>query len=609
MKARHPMEAYSRRCEAFTAERDRLGSVAGRLTHMRTITFLAVLLCLFGAWDVGGALRWLVLGTGLLLMAAFIWLVAAHSRTKRRLLLEDTLRKVNEDAKERLQRNWSELGECDYAAPPNHPYAADLDLFGHASLFQLLGTAATIPGRKALYDWLLSPADRSTILQRQEAVAELAPLLDYRHNLEARGRLVGRERPRALHAFIDWVKGDRWILDKPYLIWSTRTLPVITLVSLTLHVAGVLTVPIWAVSIGTGVIITFRTYAKIHSVFGLVATGDLGLRSYSEVFEAATAERFESRLLTDLLGKMAPAAGHMRQLDRILAHAEVRYSSMLHGILQLLLMWDHNVMTRLEKWRRAAGPEVEEWIDALGQLEALAALAAVSHAHPDWTYPDIAEDDAPPVLEAKGLGHPLLPSDECVVNDVEVGPPGTFLFVTGSNMSGKSTLLRSIGVNAVLAQAGGPVYAKEMRLPLVCLYTSMRISDSLEQGISQYMAQLARLKMIVDGARRANEADSRRQALFLLDEILQGTNSAERLVAVRRIIRRLLDFRAIGALTSHELTVPDDPGLSDAAHIVHFRETATQEPEGVTLSFDYILRPGPSTSTNALKLMEMVGLR
>ena len=175
-------------------------------------------------------------------------------------------------------------------------------------------------------------------------------------------------------------------------------------------------------------------------------------------------------------------------------------------------------------------------------------------------------------------------------------------------MSGKSTLLRSVGVNAVLAQAGGPVYATKMRLPRVSVYTSMRVSDSLDLGISQYMAQLTRLKLIVEGARIASEEEDQPQALFLLDEILQGTNSAERLVAVRRIIRKLLDYSAIGAVTSHELTVPDIPELSGTADIVHFRETAEQTSVGVTLSFDYRLRPGLSTSTNALRLMEMVGL-
>jgi DNA mismatch repair ATPase MutS len=339
-----------------------------------------------------------------------------------------------------------------------------------------------------------------------------------------------------------------------------------------------------------------------------VASSDVGLRRYAAVFEAASEGHFQTKLLQDLIAELQPAAVQMRRLDQLISCAEVRYSGMLYGIVQLLFLWDHNVLYRLEVWRRKSGHHVEKWVTALGTIEALAALAALSHAHPEWSMPEIRNPGDSPILKADNLGHPLLRPDVCVENDVVVGPPGKFLFVTGSNMSGKSTLLRSIGVNAVLAQAGGPVYATHMSLPHASVYTSMRTSDSLEQGISQYMAQLSRLKKVVDGARTATENELCPQALFLLDEILQGTNSAERLIAVRRIIERLLEFGAIGAVTSHELTVPDVPELEGTADIVHFRETAERTADGVTLSFDYKLRPGLSTSTNALKLMEMVGL-
>ncbi len=602
-----PIDVYRKRCEAFAAERDRLDRDVQRLMNTRMVTFLSVLICFLGAWDAGGTLRWLLLLSGALLLVAFVALVAISSKKKSRRRLQEELRKVNEDAGRRLRREWSELPELDYGAPPNHAFAADLDLFGHASLFQLLGTAITIPGRETVRNWLLHPTGLRVIRERQEAVAELAPLSDYRNHLEARGRLVGRERPQALHAFLDWTKGDDWILATPWLIWTARLLPVITIISLVLDIAGILAVPLWALSVGIGVVISLNTHKRMHAVFGLVASGDVGLRRYAPVFEAASAENFRSPLLNEFLHDMEPAARDLRKLDQILAYAEVRYSGMLYGIVQMLFMWDHNVLCKLEKWRRTAGPHVEMWVHALGQLEALAALAAVAHAHPSWTQPEMTDDESP-MMEAKSLGHPLLRTDKCVENDVTIGPVGSFLFVTGSNMSGKSTLLRSIGVNAVLAQAGGPVCATKMRLPRVSVYTSMRVSDSLDLGISQYMAQLTRLRLIVDGARNASEQEDQPQVLFLLDEILQGTNSAERLVAVRRIIRKLLDYSAIGAVTSHELTVPDVPELSSTADIVHFKETAEQTSAGVTLSFDYRMRPGLSTSTNALKLMQMVGL-
>jgi ABC-type multidrug transport system fused ATPase/permease subunit len=600
-------EFYRKRSESFAAERDRLETKIRHLTNARMVLFLAGTICLLGAWDADGTLQRLLLLSGVICFVVFFVLVRATSRSKTRHRFLDELRRVNEDALRRLRRLWDELDDVDYGPPPGHAYAADLDLFGHASLFQLLGTAKTIPGRETLRDWLTAPAGRAQIHRRQQAVGELTPLVDHRNRLEAHGRLVGRERPLALHAFLEWTKGDDWILNKPALVWTVRLLPIVTIISFVSDISGIFDVPIWALSIGIGLFISLNTYTRMHSVFELVASGDVGLRRYAPVFEEIAAGKFESPLLEELLRVMEPAAKQMRHLDKIIAYAEFRYSGMLYVIVQMLLMWDHNVLFLLEKWRRSAGPYVHGWIDALGQLEALSALAALSHAHPDWTFPVIADGDEP-TLVANDLGHPLIGPDRCVVNDVSIGPPGSFLFVTGSNMSGKSTLLRSVGVNAVLAQAGGPVYASKMCLPLVSVFTSMRVSDSLEQGISQYMAQLSRLKMIVDGAFDASKEQHLPQALFLLDEILQGTNSSERLVAVRRILHRLLEYEAIGAVTSHELTVPEVPELSSAAEIVHFRETAEQTADGVTLSFDYRLRPGLSTSTNALKLMKMVGL-
>ena len=604
----NPSDIYRNRCEAFTAERDRLDRRIRYLVNGRMGTFLLAVICLASAWDAAGLVRGMLLVSGLLVLFLFVALIAIDSKTRVRRRLQDILLKVNEDAGRRLMRDWDRLPEPAYGPPADHAHAADLDLFGHASLFQLLGTAVTIPARETVRDWLLQAAEQGTIRDRQQAVAELAPLLDYRNHLEAHGRLIGREHPRALHAFLDWTKGETWLLRYPYLIWATRVLPLITIVLLGLSIAGNVQGELWLVPVVFGLVITWKTHARITPVFALVLSGDIGLRRYGPLFQSAAAGKFRSPLLNQLCTELEPATAHMQTLDRILTCAEARHSDLLHGVLQIILLWDHNVLFFLERWQRNAGPSVETWVNALGQLEALAALAALSHAHPDWAFPELAEVGELPTLQAENLGHPLLRPDQCVENDVTIGPAGTFLFVTGSNMSGKSTLLRSVGVNAVLAQAGGPVHATRMRLPRVSVYTSMRVSDSLDLGISQYMAQLKRLKLIVEGARIASEEEAQPQALFLLDEILQGTNSAERLVAVRRIIRKLLDYSAIGAVTSHELTVPDIPELSGTAEIVHFRETAEQTSGGVTLSFDYRMRAGLSTSTNALQLMEMVGL-
>jgi DNA mismatch repair ATPase MutS len=283
--------------------------------------------------------------------------------------------------------------------------------------------------------------------------------------------------------------------------------------------------------------------------------------------------------------------------------AEVRFSPMLHGVLQLVFLWDFQVVRGLERWRTRTGVAVRGWLAALGEVEALAALATLRHDNPDWQFPEILEE-GPARMEAASLGHPLLPRARRVSNDVQVGPPGSFLLITGSNMSGKSTLLRAIGLGAVLAQAGAPVCAAAMRLTTVRPHTSMRIHDSLEAGLSFFMAELMRLKAIVEAARAPGAP-----LLYLLDELLQGTNTAERQIAARTIISHLLERGAIGAVTTHDLALADTPALADAARAVHFTETVEPGPGGGAMTFDYRLRPGLATSANALKLMEMLGLR
>ena len=245
-------------------------------------------------------------------------------------------------------------------------------------------------------------------------------------------------------------------------------------------------------------------------------------------------------------------------------------------------------------------------MSAVGQLEAISSLATLAHDHPDWALPVVAEADKP-IVHAAGIGHPMLPDDVCVRNDVTIGPPGTFLLVTGSNMSGKSTLLRSLGVNIALAQAGGPVCAETFRLPPLKLATSMRISDSLSEGVSFFMAELKRLKQIVDQCR---EIESAREwtLMYLLDEILQGTNSAERHIAVSQVIKHLVRHRAIGAVSTHDLELASSPQIIDACQTVHFRETIDGQGAGREMKFDHRMRPGVTPTTNALKLLELVGL-
>jgi DNA mismatch repair ATPase MutS len=290
----------------------------------------------------------------------------------------------------------------------------------------------------------------------------------------------------------------------------------------------------------------------------------------------------------------------MRQLNRILGYGELRRgAAILHFPVQALTLWDFHVLFALERWRRTSGGRVRGWLDALAELDTLSQLATATRDHEHWTVPVL---DSADTIIAEALGHPLIPDDRRVANDVSVGPRGTVLLITGSNMSGKSTLLRSIGLNIVLAQCGASVCATRMHLPETDLQTSIRVQDSLERGLSYFMAALARLKGVVDAAEHERPG---RCLVYLLDEILQGTNSIERGLAVRAVTRHLLEAGAIGAMTTHDLALAEEEPLKSTGKFVHFAETL--EADG-TMRFDYRLKPGLATSRNALRLMQLIGI-
>jgi len=345
---------------------------------------------------------------------------------------------------------------------------------------------------------------------------------------------------------------------------------------------------------------------RIHGIMDQASGGQERFSRYAALLELLLEMDVEAPALKELQDAVhSSPMGASRELQRLgwrLGWADIRLNMMAHGPIQTLFAWDIHVLASLEGWKKRAGPHVREWLNALGRLEALAALAALKGDHPAWSLP-VFRDEGEPGLLAKGMGHPLLSPTFCVVNDMAIGPAGSFLFVTGSNMSGKSTLLRAVGINVILAQAGGPVCASEMVLTPLQVHTSMRTSDSLSQGVSQYMAELNRIQQVVEAARGGEGV-----ALYLLDEPLQGTNEAERRVAVQIILKHPLDAGAVGAVATHDLFLDEADHLRETAHAVHLEGTVGDGDSGPLLHFDYTLKEGRATSTNALALLRAVGL-
>jgi hypothetical protein len=590
------------------------------ISRARLALFFGAVAVVALGFGVGGVARAGWFWAAGIAAVAFLSLVGLHNRIEERKQRLATLAQVNRDQAARVRRDWRAVPEVDaLAASEHHPYAGDLDVLGHASLMNLLGAVATLRGIAALREWLLGPATPSQVLDRQQAVAELAPRLDFRQDLLAAAQLSGvaERRPgkTSLDQFLEWTEAAPWLIARPWLVWLARLLGASGLGLAVAHAVGAIDTPVWLLPVSISVPLWFLSARRIEHIFtSAFARNDAPARD-ARLFEVVCRQRFETpelgRLRSALGGPGAlPADRAMRRLQRLMEMADIRLTALFHFPLNALTLWDFHVLNALERWQVTSGRRARAWFEAVGRIEALSALAGLRADNPEWALPEFTDD---PVLEARALGHPLLAANVRVPNDVRVGPPGTFLFVTGSNMSGKSTLLRAIGVNAVLAQAGGPVCATSMRLPRVSIQTSMRVQDSLEEGVSYFMAALKRLKEILEAAEAANRQASTdgqplEVLLYLLDEILQGTNTSERQIAVRTILKRLLASRAIGAVTSHDLNLADAEDLQAAAVPVHFTEHFEEGPAGTTMTFDYTLRPGVATSRNALKLMKMIGI-
>ena len=592
---------YAQRRDAFATEEARLARISFRFSIFRGALFLLFVACLALILIQGRMREWEWWAGAAFWFVAFMAVLPWHDRVIQRQRRQGELRRINEEGLLRIARDWERLPLLALPEPDDteRPVARDLNLFGRASLAHLLGTVHTPYGKAILADWLLHPAEPQEIARRQAAVADLAPRIELRQELQAGVRSM-ETKPPDLESFLRWAEGDPWMLRRPVLSWVARILAVLTPAALLGFAFTPLPASPFLLLVTINLIISYVFAKPVHGAFNLLESKDGEFQLYAGALERIAGHASVSE---DLTLRSKPAHHWMERLHGGVELSRTRHSSYLHFPLQTIFLWDFHVLRRLEKWQREAGPHARGWLAALGRFECLSAFAGLRFDHPGWAFPEVSpEADR---YEARELGHPLIRDEARVTNDVTLGPPGTFLLVTGSNMSGKSTLLRSIGINAALAQAGAPVCAMGLRMPPATLATSILVEDSLAEGVSFFMAELKRIQKIVEASDHPRTGG--RVLLYLLDEILRGTNTYERQVAVRRVLLHLLRRDAIGAISTHDLQLAEVEDLIAVAVPVHFQETL--HPGGdQPMTFDYRMRPGVATTVNALKLMELVGL-
>jgi MutS domain V len=534
----------------------------------------------------------------LLPIAAFTALVTYHISIRRKRAHAERAIRFYDSRLARIDDRWMGTGSGgERFDTPHHVYAADVDLFGRGSLFELLSAARTRMGEETLARWLQGPADAETVRARNTCIADLRERLDLREDfaLEGASAHVGVQ-PDAL---LQWARTENR-LQGWHILALAFVLPALVVASIVVaSVWGTIT-PLLILLAAEGLVL-YRFRESIQSVIkdtenafeDLRLLAGLLLRTEREAFAAAPLRKLVERLSSHT----QPASKTIGRLSAIVGFVEARRNIIL-ALFQLPLLYPLHTALAAERWRKAHGAAVAPWIEVLGELEALLSIAAHAYEHPDDTFPSLV--DGPACFEAEALGHPLLPAAQCVRNDVELCGRTRVLLVSGSNMSGKSTLLRTVGINTVLAMAGAPVRARSLRLTPLQVGASIRVNDSLHEGSSRFYAEITRLKQIVQ------LMDGPLPLLFLLDELLQGTNSKDRRTGAEGIVRAFMQRGAIGLVSTHDLALTDFE-LPDAGALrnVHFEDAIVDG----RMTFDFRLRDGVVTRSNGIELMRSIGLQ
>lgn len=490
--------------------------------------------------------------------------------------------------------------------PEGHVYAGDIDLVGDRSVFSRIDVAHTRRGQTALVEWLAGPASREVIEKRQAAVSELADAFDLRENLEAAAldAIANQATDKPLtvlddRPFLDFVRRPPVILGKP-LALMVQLFPIATVTVWALS-GSVLPPGSWLPTFILQSILGWRVEEAVRERHGLLVSRSRFVESFRAILGVAESATVQAPLLKDIQARLSASGkkptAELGRLETWAGFFELRSQGLAHFFINLFVLWDANVLLMIERWVSRAGKEVEQWFEAVGELEALASLSTILAQDPHAVMPTIvAETEG---FVAEGLGHPLLAADKRVANDVRLAGPGTALLVTGSNMAGKSTLLRAVGASIALGLAGGPVIATRAQIPPVRLRASMRIADSLQHGSSYFHAELARLRTVV------GEAEASPPIFFLLDELLRGTNARARHLGARAVVLHLLKRHATGMVATHDVALSElEEELAGKVKNVHFTDVFVNG----EMTFDYRLQEGVVRTSNALRLLQMAGI-
>jgi len=538
----------------------------------------------------------------LFFLVVFVLTAVIHERHIKRRNFQTTLKTVNQDEIKAKQGSFLDYGDGGEFENLDHPFTVDLSIFGNRSVFHFINRTTTSLGKKALSGWLkIFPNSSSLkkIRDRQDAVQELSGKIDFRQNIQAHGKNIHDSLER-LGSVRLLFKESNIVLGNPILIFFIHLFPVLTLSAIVL----VFFKFSWLIPVGFALVqglVNWIFRKKVIRLYKLTSQNFKVLNVYSKIIGEIESETFKSSTLVELQKhyfiKNRPASLYIKKLSSRLQFFEARASKEVYFLMNNIFFWDLHCVYRIEKWKNDVKLEIDKWFDAVGQFEALSSLGNIFYNHSNWTMPELCDSGF--ILNAISAGHPLIPSSERINNSIKLEGDTNIAIITGPNMAGKTTFLKTIGVNIVLALAGAPVCADEFQVSPVCVYTSMKVSDSLDKGLSLFYAELQRLKVVLQAILK------KEPVFFLIDEMLKGTNELDRHSGANALIRQLIEHRAEGMVATHDLELTklekDYPGKIWN----YFFDGYIEDDK---LLFDYLLKKGICTSSNALELMKKIGI-
>lgn len=590
-------EFYRKRLEELKTELKKLKQRKSSFGWLRLGAIIGLFVGFYLLWSLG---IWYVVIASVLLLIVFTQLVYADLRNHHKIENTSKLININENELQSLAGNYFIFDDGSAHIPKEHPYANDLDIFGRASLFQYINRTTSEPGSKQLAEYLKSPATISEILQRQAAIKELSSKIIWIQDLQADGS-KNKITFSAKQKLEQWMKAPVIFSNfKPWK-WLRYVLPAIIITIIVLFISNIVSNTIFFLALLIFLVIAYQINKYVAPIHEQLSTVTKELNTLSSSISLIEEEKFESPLLKEMqsvfLLNNKKASNDIYKIKKILDKLDTRYNLVLLLTLNPLLLWNLQQVLDLEKWKKNQQNNINFWFDILAKFEALNSLAVLHFNHPEWVFPQIKPEYFS--IEGTEIGHPLIPKEKRVDNFIDIENNTQLMLVTGSNMAGKSTYLRSIGVNVVLALAGSPVCARAFSVSHVQLISSMRITDNLEESTSTFYAELKKLKTIIE------KVNAGEPVFILLDEILRGTNSLDRHTGSKALIKQLIKNKAAAIIATHDLELANlKEDFSKNILNYHFDVQVSNE----ELYFDYKLKPGICNSLNASILMKKIGI-